>query len=75
MPKGPGKYDRFLTQVKDETGTINAALIISDGNLGSGFSVQGTGDFLLRLPAILRNIADQVEKDNAEGFDNETIIS
>lgn len=74
MPKGPGKYDPILTKAKNEAGAISAALIVADGIHGSGFALQGTGEFLLRLPGVLRYMADQIERENAEGFENEVVM-
>ena len=38
-------------------------LLIFDGSKGSGFSVQAPVEWLLRIPTILRSMADQIEAD------------
>jgi hypothetical protein len=58
---GPGKYDAVTTLVREMTGAKSALVIITGGEHGNGFSVQGTGAFIVNLPTILRGVADQVE--------------
>jgi len=38
-------------------------VIVLGGPMGSGFSVQAEGGVTLNLPAILRGMADQIERD------------
>lgn len=68
MPIGPGKYDDLCTKVREEAKATAALVIILGGNKGRGFSVQ-TEDFLVvaKLPAILRNVANQIEETLAKG--------
>lgn len=60
---GAGKYDPLLTQARKAAGATSAALIVIDGNLGPGFSVQCVPENLLKLPAMLRLMATQIEAD------------
>ena len=63
MPNGPGKYGDVLDDVQARLNSTNAALIVMDGYLGAGFSVQMTGKHLTQLPMILRSMADGIEKE------------
>lgn len=61
MPLGPGKYDNALTRARKSCGATDAVLIVLNGSLGPGFSVQATLGATLVLPATLRAVADQIE--------------
>jgi hypothetical protein len=63
MPVGPGKYDEWCTAVRDETHAGAVILIVFQGEHGSGFSVQAPIEVTLRLPAILRDVAAEIERD------------
>jgi hypothetical protein len=66
---GPGKYDQICTQAREAAHAGCALLIILDGEHGHGFSVQFTDQaYVERLPAILRDVAKQIERD-AQGYD------
>ena len=60
---GPGKYDEEATLVMEKTNAQGVILIVIGGTKGEGFAVQATLQVTLALPSMLRNIADQVEKD------------
>lgn len=63
MALGPGKYDSYCTNVRIETQADGVLLIVINGKLGSGFSVQTSKlEVLANLPGVLRNVADQIEK-------------
>jgi hypothetical protein len=62
MPFGPGKYDDIATQVRGRCEADGVVLIVHNGHLGSGFSVQAPADFSQRLPLILRVVADEIER-------------
>jgi hypothetical protein len=62
MAEGPGKYDDLCTTARKAAEAQAALLIIFGGNNGNGFSVQTPIDFLIGIPAILRAIADEIEK-------------
>lgn len=64
MPRGPGKYDPLLTAARKAAGATCAMLLIGDGMLGSGFSIQATPEFYDKIPEILRKIADEAEAEN-----------
>ena len=65
MALGPGKYDALVTRIMDEAPARGVILLIIDGVLGSGFSVQATVEIAATLPALLREVADQIEKGGA----------
>lgn len=64
MPLGPGKYDDLATAAMESAQAAGVIVIVIGGNRGHGFSIQ-THDLGLaaKLPAILRYIADGMEKD------------
>jgi hypothetical protein len=63
MALGPGKYDEACTRVREETGAKGIILIVFGGQHGNGFSCQAPYDIQIRLPAILRDVADKIEGD------------
>jgi len=63
LAEGPGKYDELATYVRTAAQARGVVLILVDGNLGSGFSVQVNSDLRLTLPVLLRRIADDIEED------------
>jgi citrate lyase alpha subunit len=62
---GPGKYDAEATALIEKYAASGIVLAILSPNGKSGFSVQGTGVALLAVPRLLRDIADELEKDVA----------
>jgi hypothetical protein len=62
MALGPGKYDAECTLVREKTGARGVLLIIFGGNRGGGFSCQSDISFLMDLPQVLRNVADEIER-------------
>jgi hypothetical protein len=60
-------YDLWCTRVREETGATGVILIVFGGSIGTGFSMQAPPDLTLATPAILRQVADQIEADHAEG--------
>ena len=63
MPIGPGKYDDACTGVRIITGGRAVVLIVLGGEHGDGFSVQSElGDLTAQLPALLRELADGIER-------------
>lgn len=63
MALGPGKYDALVTRIMDEAPAQGVILLIIDGVLGSGFSVQATAEITASLPTLLREVADGIERD------------
>ena len=63
MPIGPGKYDDVLTVALKTVKAKQGILIVVDGNKGPGFSAQLDIAKSLAIPAMLRNLADQIEAD------------
>lgn len=60
---GPGKYDEACTKARELTKAEGAVLIIYNGEFGHGFSAQLTIPAVSALPKVLRQIADQIERD------------
>jgi len=63
MPVGVGKYDDLCTQVREKAKAVGALVIVFEGSKGMGFSVQAPVEIQVGLPVILREVADQIEKD------------
>jgi hypothetical protein len=59
---GPGKYDPETTRIRRDTHAAGVLLVVFDGDRGNGFSAQLPLDLTLRIPEILRDIADQIEQ-------------
>jgi len=64
MTIGPGKYNDVCTYVRKRTRARAVILLVLEGSSGEGFEVQ-TADpmLLLRLPQLLREIAESIEAD------------
>ena len=62
MALGPGKYDDLATWVREQAEARGVIVLVLDGKLGSGYSVQATLDVTVRLPALLRHMADDNER-------------
>jgi hypothetical protein len=63
MPTGPGKYDKWCLDVLLEVQADATVLIVLNGVLGSGFSVNATSPVLTkRLPDMLRMVANEIEQ-------------
>lgn len=67
MPIGPGIYDGFCTAVREAAVAEGVVLIVINGKLGSGFSVQATVEETLKLPGFLRDIANEIDKIHGKG--------
>jgi hypothetical protein len=65
MPLGPGKYDDLATHAREASSADAVIVIVVNGDKGSGFSVQTNGTAALKLPALLRILADAIEQDMA----------
>jgi hypothetical protein len=64
MTEGPGKYDDIATIVRIMTESKAVIVIVFDGIFGSSFAVQAEGETIaLNIPVILRDLADEIEKD------------
>ena len=61
MAEGPGKYDDLCTYVRTAAVARGVVLIVVEGDLGSGFSVQVHSELRLTLQVLLRHIADDIE--------------
>lgn len=63
---GPGKYDDLATYVRNKVHARGVVVLIFGGDQGEGFSAQLPADLLITLPAILRDVATQVERQATE---------
>ena len=68
MAVGPGKYDDIATAAREGAEARGIVVLVFEGKDGSGFSVQGHDvEFLLGLPAVMRDLANQIEADMKRG--------
>lgn len=67
MAEGGGKYNSYATMVREAAEATGVVVMIFDGVRGSGFCVQGPIILTAILPKLLREMADTIEKDNADG--------
>jgi len=67
MPLGKGKYDDQCKRVMKETKANGVILIVNEGEKGNGFSSRLTLEDTLRMPSILRSVADVIEKSHKKG--------
>ena len=63
MPIGPGAYDDICTEIRERTKAGAVILIVAGGDRDEGFSMQAPLVFSLKLPSILRAVADSIEAD------------
>jgi len=64
---GPGKYDAEATRVMERTDAEGVMVLVIAGSKGSGFSTQGSWRALAAAPRLLREVADQIDRDVARG--------
>ena len=62
MAIGPGKYDDVCTEIREKTEAVGVVMIVVEGNKGSGFSCQAPLEVTIKLPQILRQMADDIER-------------
>jgi len=67
MPIGPGAYDDICTEVRERTKAGAVILIVVGGDRGEGCSMQAPLIFSLKLPIILRELANNIEADLKKG--------
>jgi hypothetical protein len=63
MAIGPGRYDDEAAAVMEAVNASGVILIVIGGDRGEGFEVHATAEVTLKLPEMLRTIADQIEED------------
>lgn len=70
MALGPGRYADIAEEVRERVGLHNdtfvpyrggVILLVLGGNRGAGFEVQADPKTAAQLPALLREMADQIE--------------
>lgn len=62
MPLGPGKYDPIATVAKESAKAEGVMLLVFGGEHGNGFAAQLPPRLLLSVPAILRQMADEIDR-------------
>ena len=67
MAKGPGKYDNECQFVMGAARAQAVLLLVIGGDKGSGFSFTGPVAMTSNVPKMLRDVADQIEEDVANG--------
>jgi hypothetical protein len=63
MAMGPGKYDDEATAIREKLNAEGIILIVLGGDKGEGFSAQLNLEDSIKVPRILRVIADQIQFD------------
>ncbi len=63
---GPGKYDGVCRQARAAAKASGCLLIVFNGEHGHGFSAQLPIEAAGAIPRILRDVADQIERENAQ---------
>lgn len=63
MPVGGGKYDAEVEHVYASSGGAVALVIVLGGPRGAGFSCKGEVTEIMKLPSLLRTVADSIEED------------
>lgn len=58
-----GKYETICSAALMAAQAKGCFMLIIDGSLGSGYSVEGTANVLQSLPDMLRKIAANMDKD------------
>lgn len=66
MALGPGKYDNACAEARKLTGG-STLLIVFGGVKGHGFSAQVDIAAWAAIPKVLRDVADQIERDQFAG--------
>jgi hypothetical protein len=56
------RYDDLCELVRVRANAKSAIVIVLDGDLGFGMSVQASGPILAQVPSIMRNIAYDIEQ-------------
>ena len=64
MPIGPGKYDKYCTEVRENARAQAVVLIVLNGARGSGFSVQASSELDPPVLAdLLQHVVNQMRSD------------
>lgn len=64
---GPGKYDYECTFVREHTQAEGVAVLVLNGERGTGFSVQGPLHVNLLMADVLEQMARSIRKALAQG--------
>lgn len=69
MTIGAGKYDYLCTYAREHSNAEGVALIVLNGDKGSGFSVQGSRQTLMVLSDLLEFLLKEIKADIAKDLD------
>jgi len=75
MPIGPGKYDAVCTQVREQTKAQAVALMVLQGEHGSGFSNQCPLELMGNMAGLCDVVARQIRKEFPRSFDRAAAIN
>lgn len=65
---GGGKYEAEVDEVWKKVQSLGLILIVIDGVKGHGFECKATVDVTLKLPGVLRQVADEIERMHKSGL-------
>nr|WP_295083939.1 hypothetical protein [uncultured Roseateles sp.] len=68
MADGPGAYDYLCTHVRESAEATGALVMVFNGNLGSGFSVQAPSEIHAQLADVLEQVVQQMRARNTKRF-------
>jgi hypothetical protein len=60
---GPGQYDKLCSLVRSRARATGAIVIVFGGEHGNGFSAQLPPSDVASIARVLREVADEVERD------------
>lgn len=60
---GEGKYAAECNEILEKTKANSVIIMVFEGYAGNGFSAHVSTPYLMRLPAVLRQVAAQIEAD------------
>jgi hypothetical protein len=66
MSLGDGNYDDIASALREGTRATGVIVVVIDGMRGSGFAVQLSLAETDRLPGILRELADEIDRGRLE---------
>lgn len=60
---GAHRYDSECARLREATGAACVAIVVLDGEQGTGYSVQALPGVLMRLPGMLEYVARRIRDD------------
>lgn len=65
MASGPSKFTALVRQALTASGNAVAILLVAGGDAPSGFEVQALPGVKIKVPDLLREMADEIERTEA----------